>query len=269
MFLSTSEDFTVAEILIEQLATQGPLLRACANAALPVAMTENHSAAYPGAQSPRLGCRTSGDHSNLRLILVVEGNHDAEFLKRISRILAASDSSLPDIIQWESEGTVAFVPNNGASSPFATGFSSDGPAEFHLLDRETEPKTTQRETQARARNCRPNCQAVLTSKRALENYLHPDAISEASGSEAGFGDFDAVAEIVARASFQSDESRRWQSLSRRARRRLRDKAKKWLNREAVDCLTPERLAERDPDDEVIGWLQTIAELVGVEAEPSV
>ena len=32
-------------------------------------------------------------------------------------------------------------------------------------------------------------------------------------------------------------------------------------------MTPERLAERDPDDEVIGWLRTIAELVGVEAEP--
>jgi hypothetical protein len=198
----------------------------------------------------------------------VEGNHDVEFLRRISRILAASDSSLPDLIQRESEGTVAFVPNNGASSPFARGFSSDGPAEFHLLDRETEPTTTQRKILAGALNSRPNCQAVLTSKRALENYLHPDAISEAGGLEVGFGDFDDVAEIVARASFQSDESRSWLSLSRRARRRLRDKAKKWLNRAAVDCMTPERLAERDLDDEVIGWLRTIAELIDVEAEPT-
>ena len=84
---------------------------------------------------------------------------------------------------------------------------------------------------------------------------------EAGGVEVGFGDFDDVAEIVAQATFQSDESGSWESLSRRARRRLRDKAKKWLNREAVDRMTPERLAERDPDGEVIGWLRTIAELV--------
>jgi hypothetical protein len=271
LFLSTSEDFTAAEILIEQLATQGPLLTACANAALPAPADEDRSTSSPPPESPRLGHRSqsvvSGEQSGLRLILVVEGAHDVEFLKRISRILVQVDSSVPDLGQWESDGVLAFVANNGTSTPFPTGFSADYPVEFHLLDRETEPTTTQRETIARALNTRPNCQAVLTSKRALENYLQPDAISEAGGVEVGFGDFDDVAEIVARASFQSDESRGWESLSRRARRRLRDKAKKWLNREAVDRMTPERLAERDPDDEVIGWLQTIAELAGIETRP--
>jgi hypothetical protein len=41
LFLSTSEDFTAAEILIEQFATQGPLLTACAHAALPLAVNEH------------------------------------------------------------------------------------------------------------------------------------------------------------------------------------------------------------------------------------
>ena len=41
LFLSTSEDSTAAEILIEQLATQGPLLTACAHAALPLAVNED------------------------------------------------------------------------------------------------------------------------------------------------------------------------------------------------------------------------------------
>jgi hypothetical protein len=268
LFLSTSEDFTAAEILIEQLATQGPLLTACSSAALPLTVVDGRAATALPAPTVRLGGRSSVDHSNLRLILVVEGMHDVEFLKRISRVLAQADSSVPDLGQWEAEGTVALVANNGASTPFPTGYSTEGPPEFHLLDREIEPTTTQRETLVRALDSRPNCQAVLTSKRALENYLHPDAISEAGGVEVGFGDFDDVAEIVARASFQSDESHRWQSLSRRARRRLRDKAKKWLNREAVGRMTPERLAERDPDDEVIGWLRTIADLVRGETEPS-
>jgi hypothetical protein len=269
LFLSTSEDFKAAEILIEQLATQGPLLTACAPTALPLAITEDHSIAYPGPQSSRLGRHSREHRSSLRLILVVEGNHDAEFLRRISRILAKSDSSLPDLGQWQSEGIVAFVPNHGTSAPFPTGFSSEGPAEFHLLARETEPTTTQRKILASALNTRSNCHALLTSKRAVENYLHPDAIGQAGGVDVGFGDFDDVAGIVARASFQSDESRSWESLSRRARRRLRDKAKRWLNRKAVDCMTPARLAERDPDHEVIGWLRAIAELVCVEAEPPV
>ncbi len=41
LFLSTSEDFTAAEILIEQLAMQGPLLTACGHAALPLAVNEH------------------------------------------------------------------------------------------------------------------------------------------------------------------------------------------------------------------------------------
>ena len=35
------------------------------------------------------------------------------------------------------------------------GFSGDGPVEFHLLDREAEPTTTQRETLARALDLPP------------------------------------------------------------------------------------------------------------------
>ena len=144
------------------------------------------------------------------------------------------------------KGSLPSCPTTARRHRFRTGYSSDGPAEFHLLDRETEPTTTQRKILAGALNSRPNCQALAHIQTGVENYLHPDAISQAGGVEVGFGDFDDVAEIVARASFQSDESRSWESLSRRARRRLRDKAKKWLNREAVDCMTPERLAERDP-----------------------
>ena len=43
LLLSTSEDSTAAEILLEQLATQGPLLMACAQAALPLTADEDRS----------------------------------------------------------------------------------------------------------------------------------------------------------------------------------------------------------------------------------
>ena len=48
-----------------------------------------------------------------------------------------------------------------------------------------------------------------------------------------------------------------ESLSRRARQRLRNRAKAWLNTAAADCMTPERLAESDPAGEIPQWLATI------------
>ena len=38
-------------------------------------------------------------------------------------------------------------------------------------------------------------------------------------------------------------------------------AKKWLNGNAVEKMTPEFLDERDPDGELKGWLKRIAQLI--------
>jgi hypothetical protein len=267
MFASVSDESTAAEILIEQLATQGPLLTACTRTGLP---DDDRSTNLLLAGERRLLGSAKTDismdrHPALRALVVVEGAHDVEFLKRISRMLSQSDPDLPDLSQLETAGVITFLVNNGASIRFPAGLAANGPAEFHLLDRETGPTTVQRKAAVQAIKARPNCRATLTSKRAIENYLHPDAIHEACGIEIIFGDFDDVAETAANATFNQKECGSWESLSRRARRRLRDKAKRWLNRDAVDRMTPERLAERDPDGEVIGWIRTIGELAGTIA----
>jgi hypothetical protein len=271
MFVSVNDDSTAAEILIEQLATQGPLLTACSKPGLP---NDEHSTDLLHSREIRLLGQAKSDsspdqHSPLRAIVVVEGIHDVEFLKRISRILSQTDVSLPDLGRLETTGVIALVVNNGAAIAFPTGFAENGPAEFHLLDRESGPTAVQREAAIRAINSRSNCRAALTSKRAIENYLHPAAIREAGGVEITFGDFDDVAETAAKATFSWNPTGSWESLSRRARRRLRDKAKKWLNRDAVDRMTLERLAERDPAGEVLGWLRAIAELTTAPVDASV
>jgi hypothetical protein len=203
------------------------------------------------------------------VVVVVEGAHDVEFLKRISRILCQTDTDLHDLGQLETAGVIVFVTNNGASIAFPAGLAAKGPVEFHLLDREAGPSAVQREAALRAINARPNCRALLTSKRSIENYLHRDAVGESANIEITFGDFDDVAEVAAQVKFNQSKGGSWGSLSRRARRRLRDKAKKWLNRDAVDRMTPERLTERDPAGEVIGWLRTIAELATAPVDASV
>ncbi|HEX3998368.1 MAG TPA: hypothetical protein VHX65_07455 [Pirellulales bacterium] len=106
------------------------------------------------------------------------------------------------------------------------------------------------------------CRAFVTDKRFRENYLHPRAIFEASGIQTEFGGSDDVAEVVVQRRFLIPGSDRdWLSISARARRRLRNQAKQWLNRAAAARMTPELLAEQDSDGEVWRWLAAIAELV--------
>ena len=52
----------------------------------------------------------------------------------------------------------------------------------------------------------------------------------------------------------------WNALPHRARKRLRYYAKRWLNTQGVQRMTPALLAERDPAGEVQSWLTTMARL---------
>jgi hypothetical protein len=66
LFLSASDDFTSAEILLEELATQGPLLAACAHAALPLTVDEDRSTPdLPPTPNPpsALPSRANSSHS--------------------------------------------------------------------------------------------------------------------------------------------------------------------------------------------------------------
>ncbi len=200
--------------------------------------------------------------ASLRVLVVVEGPNDIEFLRRISAVLCAADPAMPDLAGLEQRKELAFVPFGGGD-PLAWSFRLAGLAlpEFHVYDRDIGRETAKRRQAADIVNCRPNCRAVLARMRTLENYLHPDAIFECSGLRITFADDDAVADIAARAAFQQHDSLlTWESLSARARKKRRERAKQWLNIQAVDRMTAARLAERDPHGDIASWLQTIARL---------
>ena len=210
LFLSASEDSTAAEILIEQLATQGPLLTACANTALPLAdrpwtiqlpLRDGNRLAWASQPSSR-----QRRASSLRLILVVRRHPRC----RISE--ADQPHSLPDRFVSAGPRPVASgrdrcvrAQQRGIDT-VSHGLFERGPAEFHLLDRETGP-TTRSGRFLPAPQSRPNCQAStdVQSGRSRTTFIRMRLV-EAGGVEVGFGDFDDVAEIVARASFQRDES---------------------------------------------------------------
>lgn len=133
---------------------------------------------------------------------------------------------------------------------------------FYLLDREQEPETSVRRQIVEAVNTRPGCRAVMTSKRALENYLHPLAIQEVCGIELCFDDDTDVAGVLALQMMMRGGDTAWHKLPYKRQKRLHDKAKKALNIKAVQCMTPTLLAQQDRSGEVVGWLQAIGQMAG-------
>ncbi len=197
------------------------------------------------------------------LLFLVEGIHDVEFLKRISSMLSAADDSLPDLGQLERAGRLVFVPFGGGDVVVNAGrFSPLELREIHLYDREILPETARREAACRIVNAESRRRAFMTSKRALENYLHPHCIRAARGLCVAIADDCHVPDRVARAVWDSQHKPvSWSEIPTRARRKLREKVKHWLNREAVEGMTPELLDARDPYGEIRGWLATVNELL--------
>lgn len=230
--------------------------------------TFGRESARPAACSDAPDNLIRATHNSLapvRVLVVVEGQFDIQFLRRLSRILHADDPRLPDLIRLEQAGELIFVPIAGGNILAWTGrLAPLGIPEFHIYDRELPPETATRERAVEQVNRRYGCQAVLTLKRNLENYLHPDAILEARGIPLRFGDFDDVPELAAQACYTQRAAGTalgpWDEIPARMRKRLRDRAKHWLNTWAVDRMTLEKLAERDTAGDVQGWLESIAHL---------
>jgi hypothetical protein len=204
----------------------------------------------------------TGESAMPKILVVVEGVHDVAFLKQISVILHGHDPRLPDLAAMERRGELLFVPVGGGDLRlWATRFARLGCAEFHVYDGEGAAERQLRQEVADVVNLRPGCRAVITRKRAMENYLHPAAIREASGIELSFTDDDPVADLLAAHRYQQQGGTLpWDQLESRVRKRRRSRAKKWLHTSAVERMTPDRLVESDPDGEVASWLQTIDRL---------
>lgn len=199
--------------------------------------------------------------SSVRVLIVVEGTTDVAFLENFSAMLAASDATLPDLALLAAHGKAVFLPFGGGNvASWRDRLAPLDVAEFHLYDGELPPETAVRQRAAALVSGRPNCQAAVTSKRSLENFLHPAAIAAAGGPPVAFSDTDDVALVVTQARHRQEYTMPWYALPRRQRRALVHKTKRWLMNAVVRHMTPELLAERDPSGEVRGWLRTIREL---------
>ena len=68
------------------------------------------------------------------------------------------------------------------------------------------PGTSDHQQQVDETNLEPTCEALLTGKREMENYIHQDAIKAARNVEISFSEYDDVPLLAARAVHETSES---------------------------------------------------------------
>jgi len=204
------------------------------------------------------------DH-NVKIFIGVEGINDINFLKAISSMLRNHGENVLDLEKLEDDGHIVFFPLGGTNLiRWTYRLAELNRPEFYLFDRDVAPPAvSQYQSTVDEINSRPRCKAVFTQKKAIENYLHPTAISAVRPDvQVSFGDFDDVPMIVARSIHEASQSpKSWLELSEEYRSDKERRAKRWLNSHAAEKMTPSLLDEIDKNGEVRGWLRTIEELM--------
>lgn len=192
--------------------------------------------------------------SRVKLLFCVEGPTDVSAFKCLSKALNSEDDSIPDLSQDE---RVAFVVLGGGTLKHWVNenyLKQLRRPEFHIYDNDVASyggsidAVNQRED---------GSWGALTSKHEIENYLHPEAIQDAFGVEIEIldhldADGKSVPKLFAEAYSVAQEFDATMGDS---------KAKMRLAERAFPLMTAERIRERDPDSEVVGWFRRIAHVI--------
>lgn len=199
------------------------------------------------------------DH-DVKVFFGVEGKHDIHFLKRISAILAAVEPDIPDLGAEEKAGRLVFVSLGGSNMDlWITTLAGLVRPEFYLTDRDQAPPAQPKYQQQMAQWSARGCVAWATSKRELENYLHPAVLIAEAPGYAGTGtDFESVPLLFAEAVHAADPNAPpWASVTADKRKDKASAAKKKLNYVCVGNMTPALLNQSDLNNDIRTWLRAI------------
>ncbi|MCH8539500.1 MAG: ATP-binding protein [Opitutales bacterium] len=182
-------------------------------------------------------------------IVCVEGPTDIQFLRRISRLLNSEDPTVPDL---ENDPRIAIVLLGGSTLKQWVNehlLKNLNLPEVHIYDSDV-PGYADSAAQVNRRT--DGSKAFITQKREIENYLHADAIEEA------FRDH-TQQPILINLTDQMDVETEIKNLLGGQKKVNRRSLKSWLNEDAADKMTIERLVQRNAKTEILSWLQAIRE----------
>ena len=200
------------------------------------------------------------DH-NVKVFLGVEGKHDINFLRILSANLSRIETDIPDLTAEETSGRLVFVPLGGSSLElWVSRLQGFNLPEFYITDRDNPPPAFPKYHQHLAAwNARPGCTAWVTTKRELENYIHLSLLTAVAPAYSGTGaDFDDVPMLFAEAIHTaSPGAQPWTGLTDETKEKKVSSAKKRLNADIVQQMTPVLLTQVDPTHELRRWLREI------------
>ncbi|HPR65272.1 MAG TPA: ATP-binding protein [Thermoanaerobaculia bacterium] len=211
------------------------------------------------------------DH-NVRAFFGVEGRHDINFLRAISRILHAAGENILDLGCEEDLGRLVFVPLGGSSLDlWVSRLKGFNRPEFYLMDRDNQPPDKPKyHTIAAELAQRENCTVWITERKELENYLHPQVINSDYSDYAGKGaDFEDVPMLFAQAVHETSERGvPWADVCSDVKKlsKKESNAKRRLNSEYVAKMTPDLLTEIDTQNELRKWLQLVSHALSTDEE---
>lgn len=199
----------------------------------------------------------------VKILIYVEGNHDVNGLKRYGKILYSEDHSLIDL----NSDVIAWVITGGSSlkhyleNKYLEGL---GKPEFHLYDSDVDSyKDVVAQINAEAN---PLKKAFNTTKSELESYLHHDAINEAYNEQSNpcnlteITDTDDVPFKVAQHIY-NNTGNDWTLLDEKKKSEKSNAKKGFLNTNAVDKMTIQKLKDRNGYEEMRTWLNEIKRLI--------
>lgn len=199
----------------------------------------------------------------VQVLVFVEGPNDVAFLENMSTLLRTTGSDIPDV---SSDVRIAFILSGGGNIKHWVNknyLAETGIPEVHIYDRDTDDPPKYQEFVDTVNDRDDDSCAMLTDKREMENYLHPDAIQSILGVAVKFGDQDDVPTLVARAIHgMADGAKPWEEHSEKKTDEKCSRAKKRLNNDVAVAMTIDWLNARDPDKEVAGWFQQIQRRLG-------
>lgn len=200
----------------------------------------------------------------IKVLVYVEGNHDVNALKRYSHIISNDDRAVINLMTSNEVGYV--ITGGSALKHYIEQRHLDGlgKPEVHIYDNDV-PEYRTLVQRINDQND-PGKKAFNTNKLELENYLHRQAIYEAY-SECGTDDvllqeiadeMDVPYEVAKLLNSLNDNN--WDDFDQKKQKELASNKKKFLNTQAVEKMTVERIKERNGYEEMCLWLTEISRL---------
>ncbi|ANR78544.1 hypothetical protein BBB57_09885 [Kosakonia sacchari] len=181
--------------------------------------------------------------SRASVLVCVEGPNDINFLKNIGKVyLDHGIANIPDMLN---DPRIVFIPMGGHTLKDWVNnnyLKTLKKPEVHIYDRDiSTPPQYQKEYKS-VNDRKDGSIAFMTTKREMENYLHPDAIRAVFNIEINIDDMTDVSTEVSHLTTYNESN-----------------AKKKINKFATAKMTYEMLNARDAAGETIKWFNAIYE----------